>query len=46
MAQINTTVGDLTGNAQNIPEVITQEKSLGVDLLTFPELAPPDTETR
>lgn len=39
MAQINTTVGDLRGNAQNIPGATTQEKSLGVDLLTFPELA-------
>jgi len=39
MAQINTTVGDFKGNIQKILEAITQAKSLGVDLLTFPELA-------
>jgi len=39
IAQINSTVGDLTGNTKKIVEYIDQAKSLGVDLLTFPELA-------
>jgi NAD+ synthase (glutamine-hydrolysing) len=39
MAQINSTVGDLSGNTRKIMESIDQAKSLGVDLLTFPELA-------
>lgn len=39
MAQINTTVGDLKGNTRKIIQYINQAKSLGVDLLTFPEMA-------
>lgn len=39
MAQINITVGDFKGNVQKILEAIDKAKSLGVDLLTFPELA-------
>ncbi len=39
MAQINTTVGDFAGNVQKILESISEARSLGVDLLTFPELA-------
>jgi len=39
IAQINCTVGDLTGNTQKILRYIEQAKLLGVDLLTFPELA-------
>jgi NAD+ synthase (glutamine-hydrolysing) len=39
MAQVNATVGDFAGNRQKILEAIDQAKSLGVDLLTFPELA-------
>ncbi len=39
MAQINTTVGDFTGNGQKILNAIKEAKILGVDLLTFPELA-------
>ena len=39
MAQINTTVGDFAGNTQKILEAIAEAKALGVDLLTFPELA-------
>ena len=39
MAQINTTVGDFEGNTQKILEAVSQAKSSGVDLLTFPELA-------
>ncbi|MCK4723705.1 MAG: hypothetical protein KAT75_10390 [Dehalococcoidia bacterium] len=39
MAQINTTVGDFAGNTHKIIKAIAGAKSLGVDLLTFPELA-------
>jgi len=39
MAQINPTVGDLSGNTKKIIHFIGEAKSLGVDLLTFPELA-------
>jgi len=39
IAQINSTVGDITGNTKKIVESIDQAKSVGVDLLTFPELA-------
>ncbi len=39
LAQINTTVGDFTGNTGKIRQAITRARSLGVDLLTFPELA-------
>jgi len=39
IAQINSTVGDLGGNTRKIMESIDRAKSLGVDLLTFPELA-------
>ncbi|MBI2329442.1 MAG: NAD+ synthase [Chloroflexi bacterium] len=39
MAQINTTVGDFTGNRRKILGAIAEARSLGVDLLTFPELA-------
>jgi NAD+ synthase (glutamine-hydrolysing) len=39
IAQINSTVGDLSGNTGKIMQSIDQAKSLGVDLLTFPELA-------
>jgi NAD+ synthase (glutamine-hydrolysing) len=39
IAQINSTVGDLSGNTRKIVEFIDQAKSLGVDLVTFPELA-------
>jgi len=39
IAQINSTVGDLSGNTKKIVQFIDQAKSLGVDLLTFPELA-------
>jgi len=39
IAQINSTVGDLSGNTRKIMQSIDQAKSLGVDLLTFPELA-------
>ena len=39
MAQINTTVGDFAGNTEKIVNSIGEARSLGVDLLTFPELA-------
>ena len=39
MAQINTTVGDFAGNKKKIFEAIAEAQFLGVDLLTFPELA-------
>jgi len=39
MAQINPTVGDLKGNTRKIIRHINNAKKMGVDLLTFPELA-------
>ena len=39
MAQINTTVGDLEGNTKKILQYVGQARNLGVDLITFPELA-------
>ena len=38
LAQINTTVGDMAGNVQKILEAIAQARSLGVDIIAFPEL--------
>jgi NAD+ synthase (glutamine-hydrolysing) len=39
LAQINTTVGDFPGNTKKVLEAIARGRDLGVDLLTFPELA-------
>jgi NAD+ synthase (glutamine-hydrolysing) len=39
MAQINSTVGDLSSNTEKIIRFIDEARLLGVDLLTFPELA-------
>lgn len=39
LAQINSTVGDLEGNAEKIRAYIAGAKAEGVDLLAFPELA-------
>ncbi len=39
IGQMNTIVGDFAGNAEKIVEIVSQSKALGVDLLTFPELA-------
>ncbi len=39
MAQLNMTVGDFAGNTQKMLEAMAEARSLGVDLLTFPELA-------
>jgi NAD+ synthase (glutamine-hydrolysing) len=41
LAQINTTVGDLTGNEQKIVETIARTRALDVDLVAFPEMAVP-----
>jgi NAD+ synthase (glutamine-hydrolysing) len=41
MGQINSTVGDLEGNTRKIIQYIHDAKKMGVDLLTFPELAIP-----
>jgi NAD+ synthase (glutamine-hydrolysing) len=39
MAQLNTTVGDFAGNRRKILDTIKEARSLGVDILAFPELA-------
>jgi NAD+ synthase (glutamine-hydrolysing) len=39
MAQINTIVGNLRNNKQKIIHYISKAKDIGVDILTFPELA-------
>ena len=39
MAQINTTVGDLDGNTRKIIRYIDEARTLGADLVAFPELA-------
>ncbi len=39
MAQINPTVGDLTGNRDKIIKSISDARSLGCDIVIFPELA-------
>ncbi len=41
LAQINITVGDLQGNGQKIMQAIDQARSMGADLVAFPELAIP-----
>ena len=39
LAQINSTVGDLAGNADRIIERIHEAEAIGADLVAFPELA-------
>ncbi|MFQ5866526.1 MAG: NAD+ synthase [bacterium] len=39
LAQINCTVGDLKGNVQKICQFIEEAKSMGINIVTFPELA-------
>lgn len=39
LAQINTTVGDLDGNAAKIVDYIGHARELGADVVAFPELA-------
>jgi NAD+ synthase (glutamine-hydrolysing) len=38
LAQINTTVGDLDGNATKVLEYLDRARDLGVDLVSFPEM--------
>jgi NAD+ synthase (glutamine-hydrolysing) len=39
MAQLNATVGDFEGNLRKMLKGVERAKALGVDLITFPELA-------
>ncbi len=39
LAQLNTVVGDIDGNAARIVELMDRAESLGCDVLAFPELA-------
>ncbi len=39
LAQINTTVGDFSGNRRKILNIIDETRSSGIDILAFPELA-------
>jgi len=39
LAQINTTVGDFSGNLEKMLRLVGEARSMGVDLITFPELA-------
>lgn len=39
MAQINPTVGDLTGNVKKIISSLNRARDIGADLIAFPELA-------
>ena len=39
LAQINTTVGDLTGNAARIAEYARRAQAAGADLVVYPEMA-------
>jgi NAD+ synthase (glutamine-hydrolysing) len=41
LAQINPTVGDLDGNLSRIRETIDRARTLGVELLAFPEMCVP-----
>lgn len=41
LAQVNSTVGDLTGNVKKIVQVIGRARKMGADLVAFPELAIP-----
>jgi NAD+ synthase (glutamine-hydrolysing) len=38
LAQINTTIGDLDGNAAGILDYVRRARELGVDVVSFPEL--------
>lgn len=38
MAEINTLVGDIAGNAQRVCEVSAAQRELGADMVVFPEL--------
>lgn len=39
IAQINCTVGDLTGNTRKVVEYLQKAKAAGADIVSFPELA-------
>src|SRR5580765_1870130 len=39
LAQMNTVVGDLDGNAQRITDTLLEARASGADLVLFPELA-------
>jgi NAD+ synthase (glutamine-hydrolysing) len=39
LAQINTTVGDFSGNMERMLRAVAEARAMGVDLITFPELA-------
>ncbi len=41
MAQINPTVGDLTGNADKVIDYLNRARAFGADITLFPELALP-----
>jgi len=41
LAQVNVTVGDVEGNTRRVLDGIERARSLGVDLVAFPELALP-----
>ena len=41
LGQVNPTVGDLDGNVKKILDTIDQARSLGADLVAFPEMAIP-----
>ncbi len=41
LAQVNTTVGDLAGNARIVKERVAEAKRLGADIVAFPELTLP-----
>ena len=41
LAQINSTVGDLSGNEKKIRHYLDRARELGVDVVAFPELAVP-----
>ena len=39
LAQMNSVVGDLAGNTQNILDIIPEARAGGVDIIAFPEMA-------
>ena len=41
MAQMNSTVGDLTGNTAKVLQYIERARELGADIVSFPEMAVP-----
>ena len=39
LAQMNSVVGDLAGNAQKILDIMSEARACGVDIIAFPEMA-------